>query len=175
MTKKPCNVRLAQVCDVNAIVDIGRSTFARAYGDIVEPDDMSSYLMRVFEPRLIESEITSSSVLYFIAERESAVLGYAKLAVTELPATLSAGKLIELVRLYVAEGSTGKGIGGALLSAVTSKAKASGYTGCWLRVWEKNESAILFYERHGFQKLGSEPYLIGHTANPVVFMSHELL
>ena len=102
-------------------------------------------------------------------------LGYAKMAVTVTPTAVPVNKVVELVRLYVAEGETGHGVGGALFSAVTSKAKAAGFTGCWLRVWEKNESAIRFYERDGFQQLGREPYLIGQTANPVLLMFHELL
>jgi len=167
------NIRLAKTDDVAALVELGRNTFAIAYGDIVEVDDMKFYLSNIFAPELIRSEIAGSSVTYLLAECESELMAYAKLVETPEPVNLSAGRVIELVRLYVRDGESGKGIGSAMLAAVEKRAREAGYSGIWLRVWEKNEAAIRFYERHDFQLVGSEPYLIGNTANPVVLMFNQ--
>lgn len=169
-----CEIRLARAEDIDAIIKIGRSTFAKAYGDIVRPVDMAGYLDRMFEPSLLASEIADETTIYLVAENGRGLLGYAKLAKTSRPEQLPEAKVLELVRLYVAEGEYGKGIGSDLLAAARSKAMASGCSGWWLRVWQKNESAIRLYERVGFISMGVEPYLIGETANPVVLMYETL-
>ncbi|GAV20286.1 protease synthase and sporulation negative regulatory protein PAI 1 [Mariprofundus micogutta] len=165
-----CNIRLATLEDVEAIIEIGRSTFARAYGAIVLPSDMESYLAKVFDSELIRSEILSLSVSYYLTESESNILAYAKLVETSKPEYLVDANVAELVRLYVVPEVYGKGIGRLLLNTVRQEVIASGYSGWWLRVWEKNEGAIRFYERNNFRRVGREPYLIGVTANPVVLM-----
>ncbi|WP_157821289.1 GNAT family N-acetyltransferase [Mariprofundus ferrinatatus] len=167
-------VRQANAGDAEAISVVGSTTFARAYGAIVRPEDMAEYLERMFDPLQIALEIKHSRAIYFVAEDEKQVLGYAKLMVTTTPRLLPDKGFIELVRLYVDANHYGKGIGERLLSAARSKAVASGYSGWWLRVWEKNEGAIRFYQHHGFATVGSEPYLIGETANPVALMFEAL-
>ena len=169
-----CDIRLATPDDIGDIVAIGRSTFAKAYGDIVLTSDMESYLAKFFDPELLQSEITSRSASYFVAESEQDVVGYAKLAETERPDQLADEKVAELIRLYVSPGHYGMGIGSGLLKAVKLQALAAGFKGVWLRVWEKNSGAIRLYERDGFKRLGIEPYFIGITANPVVLMFEEL-
>jgi len=169
-----CDIRLATVDDVDAIAELGRITFAKAYGDIVLPGDMESYLVQFFDPELLKSEIVSRTAIYFVAESEQGIAGYAKLAETPKAEQIPDVKAVELLRLYVAPGSSGTGIGGRLLAAVKRHAVASGCSGLWLRVWEKNEGAIRFYAKAGFQCMGVEPYLIGITANPVALMFAKL-
>ena len=168
------DIRLAGADDVDAIAELGRITFARAYGDIVLPSDMASYLVQFFDPDLLRSEIISQAAIYFVAESRQGIAGYAKLAESPKPDQLPDERAVELIRLYVAPDSCGTGIGGRLLAAVKRKAVASGCSGLWLRVWQKNHGAIRFYEKAGFQSLGVEPYLIGITANPVVLMFAKL-
>jgi len=164
------NIRQARSEDVDALTQLGRKTFALAYGAVVLPSDMESHLPKVFNPELVRSEISNSTATYYVAENESGVLGYAKLARSLKPDCVKDENVAELVRLYVDPGVYGKGIGQSLLEAVRREAVESGFSGWWLRVWEKNHAAIRFYERHGFQWVGSEPYLIGVTANPVALM-----
>lgn len=165
-----CEIRIARPEDSDAIARIGRTTFAMAYGDIVRPADMALYLQQMFNPQRIRAEIVSETAYYFVASDHRTTLGYAKLAESEQPEQWPQNNCMELVRLYIAQGEYGKGIGGKLLTAAREKAVASGCEAWWLRVWEKNELALRFYERAGFKRVGVEPYLIGETANPVVIM-----
>ena len=167
-------VRLAVSDDVEAIAELGAITFAKAYGDIVLASDMQGYLAEFFNPERLKQEINSKSASYFVAESDEGVVGYAKLAETQRPAQLTDERVIELIRLYVRPGFYGRGIGSHLLQAVKQHAVNSGYSGLWLRVWEKNSGAIRMYERDGFKQLSSEPYFIGITANPVVLMVKKL-
>jgi len=165
-----CIVRQAGIDDAAAISHLGGVTFALAYGAIVRPEDMAGYVANTFAPSRISDEIKALDSMYLIAEIESAVIGYAKLATKVPPAVVPAGYQLELERLYLDERYRGKGVGEKLLSAACSKLVEAGHRGLWLRVWQKNEGAIRFYQRHGFEIVGSEPYFIGETANPVVLM-----
>jgi diamine N-acetyltransferase len=163
-------VRQAGADDAEAISRIGGMTFASAYGAIVRPEDMAGYVQNMFEPSRIATEIGQGDAHYFIGETSGGVVGYAKTACTLPPETMPRSHLIELVRLYLDDRHYGQGIGEALLKLAAEQAATAGFTGMWLRVWQKNTGAIRFYMRHGFHSVGSEPYLIGETANPVEVM-----
>ena len=164
-------VRTADSADAKEIAALGRMTFDLAYGAIVRPEDMERYLDRMFDSVVIASEIDQIHATYFIAECVDGVIGYAKLgsASTE-PVLLPKGNHVELVRLYVDVKHCGAGVGEKLLKAARDHALEGSFNGWWLRVWQKNDRAIRFYEGHGFETIGSEPYLIGETANPVAIM-----
>lgn len=167
-------VRQAEVRDAAAISHLGGVTFARAYGAIVRPEDMAEYVNEIFAPSRIAAEIEAPDSVYLVAESEAGIIGYARLAATKAPDVVPAACRMELVRLYLDDQYCGNGIGQKLLSASLARVREAGHSGLWLRVWQKNEGAIRFYRRHGFGIVGTEPYLIGETANPVVLMCAEL-
>lgn len=166
-------VRQAGVSDAAAIAHLGGATFARAYGAIVRPEDMAGYVAGIFAPARIAAEIERADGYYMVVEIEAEIIGYARLAATVPPAVIPTACRMELVRIYLDQRYCGRGIGEKLLAAVFSKVREVGESALWLRVWQKNEGAIRFYRRHGFEIVGSEPYLIGETANPVVLMCAE--
>jgi GNAT superfamily N-acetyltransferase len=165
-----CVLRQANVTDATAISHLGSTTFALAYGAIVRAEDMARYVTDVFSPSYIAKEIVADGIIYMIAEIDSAIVGYAKLTKKAAPAIVPATCPLELERLYLAEQHRGQGVGDKLLSVISAKVMGMGHNGLWLRVWQKNDGAIRFYHRHGFKIIGSEPYFIGETANPVVLM-----
>ncbi|MGP8297759.1 GNAT family N-acetyltransferase [Streptomyces inhibens] len=106
----------------------------------------------------------SPEVSDLVAERDGEVVGWACVgpardpdiapAAGELPAPRpTAG---ELLALYVAPGLIGTGIGRALLSAGTTRARASGFHTLYLWVVRGNSRAQRFYERAGFVPDGAE-------------------
>ncbi len=57
--------------------------------------------------------------------------------------------------LFVGVPWRGQGLGGLLLGAAETQARARGCTGAWLDVM--NPSALAFYLRHGFESFGELP------------------
>ena len=55
----------------------------------------------------------------------------------------------------------GKQIGKAMLYKAIAIARSKKASFLWLGVWKKNKEAIKFYERYGFKKFMTHPYLIG--------------
>ncbi|NEX93707.1 GNAT family N-acetyltransferase [Caulobacter sp. 17J65-9] len=60
----------------------------------------------------------------------------------------------ELKRMYAAPGT--KGVGAAVLQALTSRAMADGYGQLWLATRRVNVRAVRFYEKHGYAPIA--PY-----------------
>ena len=84
-----------------------------------------------------------------------------------LPAgTFGLGGYLRLIA--VAPGSTGAGVGAALLSAFEAEAaKASGHA--FLLVSDFNAGAQRFYERHGYARVGALPGLVLPGVSELVY------
>lgn len=53
------------------------------------------------------------------------------------------------------------GLGSDLMLASLEEANRQDYQSIWLGVWEKNNRAIVFYERWDFQVIGSHAFVLG--------------
>lgn len=58
--------------------------------------------------------------------------------------------------VYVAEGHQGKGVGGALLSALVDAARTRGFHAVFARIVGPQEASVALHERHGFELVGIE-------------------
>ena len=58
---------------------------------------------------------------------------------------------IELQRIYLLASEKGNGYGRLQIEKCIELAKNDGYTTIWLGVWEKNEHALGFYKKMGFE------------------------
>ncbi|MFE0377055.1 GNAT family N-acetyltransferase [Streptomyces inhibens] len=117
----------------------------------------------------------SPEVSDLVAERDGEVVGWACVGPARDPdITPGAGELPaprptagELLALYVTPGLIGTGIGRALLSAGTARARASGFHTLYLWVVRGNSRAQRFYERAGFVPDGAEEaYEVGGSSVP---------
>jgi ribosomal protein S18 acetylase RimI-like enzyme len=55
----------------------------------------------------------------------------------------------------------GKGVGKILMQSCLDVAKEKSKEVVWLGVWEKNQRAIDFYTKWGFEKFGETSFLLG--------------
>jgi len=69
----------------------------------------------------------------------------------------------ELSKLYVLRRFNGKGIGYSLLIEAEEQLRQKGYKDLYLEVYTKNDHAISFYERQGYQKIGSADFPMEHN------------
>ena len=67
----------------------------------------------------------------------------------------------ELSKIYVREGSHGRGTAGELLARTLDAARASGAAGVWLGTNEENVRAQRFYAKHGFERVGTKRFKLG--------------
>ena len=68
-------------------------------------------------------------------------------------------KSAEIDKLYVLPSKQGLGIGHKLMQAALLKLQVKGLISCSLKVWDGNESAIKFYQKHHFHKEKEVEYI----------------
>ena len=105
-------------------------------------------------------EVGSPSNIFIIAEDEGTTAGYARLRETSAPG-LDDLPSIEIARIYAVQEMVGKGVGTALMKKCMDIAYELGKRIIWLGVWEKNERAINFYIKWGFEKFGMHDFVLG--------------
>ena len=116
-----------------------------------------------WSPWLVDQGVRGGlpTVQYVVAEVDREVVGY---AVASIVADIA--DIAELQRIAVTESHRRSGIASELLEAITTRARAGRADRLLLEVRENNDSAIAFYERHGFLEIDRRPryYRDGATA-----------
>jgi ribosomal protein S18 acetylase RimI-like enzyme len=69
---------------------------------------------------------------------------------------------MEVARLYAMKHLIGKGAGKVLMQSGIEIAKEKNKEMIWLGVWEKNQRAIDFYTKWGFEKFDEADFLLGN-------------
>lgn len=153
---RACNIE-----DLDELVEISRVTFVDAFEKLNNPDDFNNYLAKAFSIERIKSELLDTNIQFYFTYLNNSLVGYFKLNEGEAQTESFKEDTLELERIYVLQHFQGKQIGKAMLYKAIAIANAKKASFLWLGVWEKNKEAIKFYERYGFKKFMTHPYLIG--------------
>jgi GNAT superfamily N-acetyltransferase len=113
---------------------------AQAYRDVIPADRWHEPYMPLHE---LESEI-AAGVEFWGYEADGALIG--------IMGIQSVRDVVLIRHAYVAPGSQGRGVGGALLEHLTHSRRGRILVGTWAAA----EWAIRFYRRHGFEPVGPE-------------------
>jgi len=154
-------IRYATREDALLIADLSRQTFYDAFAADNTEADMQKFLAEQFTRGRLILEVGAPRHTFLLATVNNQPAGYVKLRETQLVPGLQCSKPLEIARLYCTTSFIGKGVGSALMQRCIEIAKEQGNDLVWLGVWEKNERAIAFYQRWGFEKFGTQEFLLG--------------
>jgi diamine N-acetyltransferase len=154
-------VRVAASTDAAALAAFGARTFREAFARFNAPGDMAAYLEVAFGVARQSEELADEAGTFLVAEDEDTLVGYAHLRRGSAPRAVPGRAQVELVRIYAESTLIGRGIGAALIRASLERAALLGCDVIWLGVWERNPRAIAFYERWGFETVGTKEFRLG--------------
>lgn len=120
-------------------------------------DESTDHLSRLFE--------TKRSA-YFVLEVDGDVAGGAGY----FPTNGLADDTCEMVKMYLAPGYRGKGLGHSLLNHCIAKAKENGYTKMYIETMPELKKAIALYKLFGFEELKSPMGNSCHTGCDIWMM-----
>ncbi|MEQ8684309.1 MAG: GNAT family N-acetyltransferase [Imperialibacter sp.] len=143
------------------LLDIAELTFRVGFQHLNDPGDFEAYMKEAFNIEKTEQELNTAGSEFHFALLDKEVVGYIKLNHGAAQTDIATEPGIELQRIYVMPAHQGKGIGQQLLDYAIRIGKAGQFPYLWLGVWEKNEGAIRFYQRHGFVRFGSHTFMLG--------------
>lgn len=149
--------------DLPQLCVLATHVFVHTYcSDGLRPDQareaLSVYSVAAFERRL------GAGHRFTLAMAGEHLLGFAETAATEAVPAPEVGGSLELVRLYVAPGSQGRGLGRTLLRRAEQLAGEGGHRGLWLTAWAENAKARAFYTAEGYGDVGRWDYVFEDQA-----------
>jgi ribosomal protein S18 acetylase RimI-like enzyme len=154
-------IRPATTEDAALIADISQKTFYETFAADNRKEDMDKFLNEQFTKGRLMLEVGAPGNFFLLAFRENEIAGYVKLRDTAVPPTLGSARALEIARIYALTTLIGQGIGKALMQASIDMATKKQKEVLWLGVWEKNQRAIEFYTKWGFEKFDETDFLLG--------------
>lgn len=157
--------------DVLALQKISKQTFIEAFTDANTPEDMELFLAKHFESQKLLRELEEKdSLFYFAQTAEGQPVGYLKLNIGQAQSEFQTADALEIERIYVLQAFHGKKVGQILMEKSLQVAKEMGKTYIWLGVWEKNEKALAFYRKNGFEAFDTHIFVVGDDAQTDILM-----
>jgi ribosomal protein S18 acetylase RimI-like enzyme len=154
-------IREATVADAKLIADISHQTFYDTFAAYNSREDMDKFLNQQFTKGKLILEVGAKGNIFLLAYDKDVVAGYVKLRDERIPPGMGNVTALEVARLYAMTNQIGKGIGSLLMQSSVDIARQKNKEWLWLGVWEKNQRAIDFYTKWGFEKFDETDFLLG--------------
>jgi len=167
-------IRNAYPEDAQLLAELSSITFYETFRSHNSEEDMQSYLDQNFTTSRLELELKEEGTIYLLAFDGDSAVGYAKMKNRRQPEGLYGENNIEIERIYSRKEYLGKKVGHSLMEACLNRARQGGSKVVWLGVWEHNPRAISFYEKWGFEKFGSHPFLLGSDLQTDLLMKKNI-
>ena len=170
-------VRVATAADAAPLSRAAATFFLDTFGDANRREDMEAYLASAFsQARQHEELVDADNRIWLAVAGTGDIAGYAHVRRSTAPtgASISRGHAVEIARIYAGQQWQGRGLGAALMEQCVATAREWGGHVLWLGVWERNPRAIAFYEKHDFQVVGEQPFLLGTDLQRDLVMARRL-
>jgi ribosomal protein S18 acetylase RimI-like enzyme len=161
-------VRSATPADVPGIRRVASAGWRAAYGDIMDEATIEETLSAYYAPEEVERSVTAESVVYLVAVAEERVLGYASGTDSDR------GPGAELVSIYVTPDRWGEGVGSRLFEELRARLRQRGYERVRAVVLAANDVGLLFYCRHGFERVEEREEVVGGEPHRAFVVAREL-
>lgn len=159
-------IRQATAEDVEAIRDVAAAAWRADYPEILNRENVGDAVDEWYHPETLAGELRRSSTVVFVAEREGEVVGFVH--------AVRSGAEGNILRVYVAPGNRGEGVGSALLERARRELFERGVDRVKAMVLAANERGNAFYRGSGFEPTdeGGETVIGGERYEESVYV-HE--
>lgn len=159
-------VRL-RVEDAPILSEVGSITLMESHGHSAEPETMHDYVSRSFSKAACHAELENEANIFSAIYYNGQPAGYSKIIFNVPQPSVPLEPVTKMERLYLLKEFYDLKLGHHLLKHAVALSVAAGEKGMWLNVWKKNERAIGFYQKQGFEIVGeSEFVLTASHSNP---------
>jgi diamine N-acetyltransferase len=142
--------------DITTIQHLANIIWPAAYKNIISTEQISYMLELIYSTAALTKQIEAGHQFIFAVENDKPI-GFASFS----QKSKEEPNLYRLHKIYVLPKQSIKGIGSFMLSYLSDESKIAGASFLQLNV-NKNNSAILFYEKKGFVILKEEVINIGN-------------
>jgi diamine N-acetyltransferase len=146
----PISIRQADERDVSLLYSVCRQSYIQSFADHWVEGGLTWYLDKVYGMDVLERDLKSPDIIYFISYYEDVPAGFMKVRLNSPLSIQIGGSHLEIEKLYFLEKYKNKGLGRKMMTGVRELADKLGTDLIWLAVIDTNASAIRFYKNNGF-------------------------
>jgi ribosomal protein S18 acetylase RimI-like enzyme len=151
------NIRLLQQDDFEVVRYILWETWKESYASFIPVDDLIVYFNEHYTSKKLEEQYNDAQTVGFVAECDDVIAGYEKTYYNEKENRLY------VHQLYILSVYQNLGIGRKLIQSAAKRAQSMGLDKIWLGVMIKNEPAVAWYKKIGYEIVENAPFTIGKT------------
>jgi diamine N-acetyltransferase len=147
--------------DLEALAWLARETYTAAFGGSMDAADLAAHLDRHLSRAAVDRMLAVDDFL--VARVPGSLLGFVQFGQAQDHEGASyrpPPDAVEIRRLYVQRACQNQGLGTRLMEAALDLIASRGSPVVVLDVWEDNQAARRFYERHGFVVCGRRPFFV---------------
>ncbi|MFE4194399.1 GNAT family N-acetyltransferase [Paenarthrobacter sp. NPDC056912] len=172
-------IRTAQTDDAGKLAELAAVTFPLACPPGSSPADIQAHIEKTLSEANFADYLADANITILVLDDGGQLNGYTMLIAKpasdpEVASVLSALPSTELSKCYVHPEHHGHGAASRLMKASLADAADKGAAGVWLGVNSENAKAIRFYEKSGFQRVGTKSFTLGSTVEHDFVMEYEL-
>ncbi|MGE5107912.1 MAG: N-acetyltransferase family protein [Sphingobacteriales bacterium] len=160
--------------DAALIADMSRHTFYDTFAPVNAKEDMDKFMNEQFTREALMKEVEDRDGIFFLAYYGDEAVGYVRMREGENRNEFNNKPSVEIARIYAVQSAIGKGVGKALMQHCIEAAIKMNKAIIWLGVWEKNERAIAFYSKWGFEKFAEHDFVLGNDLQTDWLMMRKL-
>ncbi|MFI2564300.1 GNAT family N-acetyltransferase [Paenarthrobacter sp. NPDC018779] len=172
-------IRTARTGDAGKLAELAAVTFPLACPPGASPADIQAHLERTLSEANFMEYLADANITILVLDDGGQLNGYTMLIAKpasdpDVASVLSALPSTELSKCYVHPDHHGQGAASRLIRASLADAADKGAAGVWLGVNSENAKAIRFYEKSGFQRVGTKSFKLGDSVEHDFVMEHRL-
>ena len=155
-------IRRAKESDLNELSVFATQAFYDAYDWYNTAENMRDYVKKYFSTANLLSEFKQTDTVFLIAlDDYQKIISYAKMGKGNNNSELKESHS-EIERIYVKTKLQRAGIGQKLIDEIILITQQRNQKIIWLGVWQKNEKAVNFYKKIGFEIFGTTTFVLGN-------------
>lgn len=156
-------IRPCAAGDEDALALVGQATFLETFAGILAGRDILAHCASAHAVEVYRGWLADPDCKLWLIETDhgSAPVGFMVVAPAQLPLADLSRQDLEIKRIYLLSKFQGGGTGKKLVAEALEHSRTRGASRLLLGVYARNDSAIGFYERVGFGKLGTRKFNVG--------------
>jgi ribosomal protein S18 acetylase RimI-like enzyme len=158
--------------DSALLTSLAELTFIESHGHSAPAADVSNYIAEKYTELVFKEELSDPGNIYHIIYHNDKPAGFSKIVFNAPYEGSPVQNITKLERIYILKDFYYLKLGQELFQFNVDLAKQNGQAGMWLYVWKENPRAVRFYQKNGFQIIGSYDFHLSAThSNP----NHQML
>lgn len=147
--------------DAERLALVGAASFLEAFAGFLQGEDILAHCRKQHSAEKYAAMLADAGTRIVAAEVKGSAVGYAVVCKPDLPVPVTTEDM-ELKRIYLLHRFQGSGMGAALMEWSVETARQMGKRRLLLGVNDKNDRAVAFYLRHGFEHAGTRRFQVGN-------------